>query len=86
VISGFAGRAVNNYEDATGTAPKLECHQVVRLSADDRLHFLVDNTAPYLLCGMDITITAVPEPSTLVSVLSLLATGALGFVWCRRRR
>jgi hypothetical protein len=29
---------------------------------------------------------SVPEPSMLVSILSLLATGALGFVWHRRRK
>jgi hypothetical protein len=85
VIRGFAGRAKNDYADHTGTDYRIECHETVSLPFDWRLHFLIDNTAPNLLCGMDITITAVPEPSALVSILSLLATGALGLIWRRRR-
>ena len=86
-VRGFYGRAVNNYTDRSGDSPFYAFDQVMTFAAGDTFAVgfnaaddgqSADNT------GMEITITSVPEPGSIVAMLSGLI-GLAGFSIRRRK-
>lgn len=85
-LNGFVGRAVNQYIDATGTNPTAEYSATLTLGAGQVLDFVTapDMTYGFNTTGINVTISTIPEPSTLVlSVLGII--GLLAYAWRRQK-
>lgn len=84
-LEGFVGRKINNYSDASGTHQSATYSATLNLTAARALDFLVQKTGDgFNTTGLSVTITAVPEPTTI----TLFVAGVIGllcYAWRKRR-
>jgi hypothetical protein len=89
-LDGFSGTAAAGYADHTGTTWAANYSSLVTLAAGDTLDFVMnggigqDQNTDRTCVNFDATITATPEPASMV----ILATGLIGllaYAWRKRK-
>jgi hypothetical protein len=84
-LTGFVGRAANDFNDATGTNQSGTYTAHSYMTAGQTLDFIVESQGPvFLMTGIGVTISSVPEPSSIALILTG-AAGLLAYAWRRRR-